>query len=275
MYINRTNIPLGDSGTILNNAWEAQFKQPLNDLISNTQDLNYTKKRVVDLRLSYVDATTISVNAGFTYDETKKVLIKIPTLITATFTNLDAGTVAANTWYYVFLTQDSNTNVEVKLSTSETKPLLSSGYTYKKLIGVIKTDNNSDIVPFWVFGISNKKEFNYAIPQIVATALDFSNLNVDVRSSVPISITKQFVCTTHLYIDTLGSGASGTSGYTLNISDILLRTPYYSTTGLKFGDISKKLLLESNSDGFIELSGSPNDGSVLFDIDVNAFVVTL
>lgn len=57
--------------------------------------------------------------------------------ITVTGINgLDAGTEANSTWYYIWLESDGTT-LRGKLSTSSSSPTLSSGYTYKALLGAI------------------------------------------------------------------------------------------------------------------------------------------
>jgi hypothetical protein len=62
---------------------------------------------------------------------------------------LDAGAVAASTWYYVYLILNETTaTTDILFSTSATSPALPSGYTRKRRIGAFKTDGSSHILAF-------------------------------------------------------------------------------------------------------------------------------
>jgi hypothetical protein len=57
---------------------------------------------------------------------------------------LDTGSKQANSWYYVFLIGNRNTGaVNAIYSLSPTSPTMPSGYTYKKMVGVQRTDGSS------------------------------------------------------------------------------------------------------------------------------------
>lgn len=58
---------------------------------------------------------------------------------------LDAGTEAANTWYYLWLIYNGTT-VASLISTSATAPTLPTGYTHKALVGQVRNDNSSNFV---------------------------------------------------------------------------------------------------------------------------------
>jgi hypothetical protein len=74
---------------------------------------------------------------------------------------LDTGTVAANTWYHVFLIQRTDTNVvDVLISTSAITPTLPSPYNKKRRIGSIKTNASSQIIGF----VQNGDEFLWVTP---------------------------------------------------------------------------------------------------------------
>lgn len=59
---------------------------------------------------------------------------------------LDTGSLAANTWYAVFLIYNGTTTAGL-ISTSATSPTLPSGYTYKARVGWIRTDGTADKYP--------------------------------------------------------------------------------------------------------------------------------
>jgi hypothetical protein len=67
---------------------------------------------------------------------------------------LDSGTtLAANTWYHVFLIMRLDTNVvDVLISTSATAPVLPTNYTKKRRIGSIRTNASSQILTFTQVG---------------------------------------------------------------------------------------------------------------------------
>ncbi|WP_375784011.1 hypothetical protein ACE10Z_30155 [Bradyrhizobium sp. Pha-3] len=129
-------------------------------------------------------------------DDTAPVPMKLTTLITKT-TNvwavgtgngaLDAGAIAANTWYHVFLIERTDTGgVDVLASLSATSPTLPTNYTAKRRIGSMKTNASAQWTAFTQIG----NEFWLASP-----ALDYdqaiSTTNTDVTatlSSVPSGV---------------------------------------------------------------------------------------
>ena len=74
---------------------------------------------------------------------------------------LDAGTVAASSWYHVYLIANAAaTSVDVLVSASATSPTLPSGFTKKRRIGSIRTDASSRILAF----SQNGDEFLWSLP---------------------------------------------------------------------------------------------------------------
>jgi hypothetical protein len=66
---------------------------------------------------------------------------------------LDTGTVAANTWYHVFLIERTDTgNVEVLFSASLTSPTMPTNYTKKRRIGSVLYNASLVIYPFLQVG---------------------------------------------------------------------------------------------------------------------------
>jgi len=62
---------------------------------------------------------------------------------------LDTGTVAASTWYHVFVIERTDTGIaDVLLSLSATAPVLPANYTKKRRVGAIRTDASSHILAF-------------------------------------------------------------------------------------------------------------------------------
>ena len=64
---------------------------------------------------------------------------------------INTGSVAADTWYYIYLISDGGSNVGLTLSTSIGDPAV-SGRDYYGLVGAVKTDASSDFVAFHQYG---------------------------------------------------------------------------------------------------------------------------
>lgn len=70
-----------------------------------------------------------------------------PNSSTSGINGLDTGTLAANTWYYIWVVFNPNaaasaTNPGVVFSMSSTSPTMPSGYTYKARVGAQRTDGS-------------------------------------------------------------------------------------------------------------------------------------
>lgn len=92
---------------------------------------------------------------------------------------LDAGSLGASAWYYIWAIYNVTTSTAAALlSTSSTSPTMPSGYTLKRLIGYAKTDGSSDLLKSYQF----MNRFRYDIPiegtatnETTWTALDCSS----------------------------------------------------------------------------------------------------
>ena len=66
---------------------------------------------------------------------------------------LDTGSVAASTWYHVYVIERTDTGVvDVLLSLSATSPTLPTNYTKRRRVGSILTDGSSHILTFYQYG---------------------------------------------------------------------------------------------------------------------------
>jgi hypothetical protein len=82
-----------------------------------------------------------------------------PTLASAGAVNqLDTGTVAAATWYALYAISNGSTSGFL-FSTSFTAPTMPSGYTFKALVGAVKTDYSNFVVPY----VQRGSEWRYVI----------------------------------------------------------------------------------------------------------------
>jgi hypothetical protein len=114
------------------------------------------------LTLSYASTTSISVAVGAAMDSTSEQSIELTAPITKTTAvwavgtdagGLDTGTIAASTWYHVFLITRSDTDVvDVLFSLSPTAPTLPTDYDFFRRIGSCKTNATSEFRGFFQVG---------------------------------------------------------------------------------------------------------------------------
>jgi hypothetical protein len=78
---------------------------------------------------------------------------------------LDSGSVAASTWYHLFVIERTDTGVVDELcSTSIASPTLPTNYTKKRRIGSFKTDASSHILVFTQYGNANRRQYAWKTP---------------------------------------------------------------------------------------------------------------
>ncbi len=82
-------------------------------------------------------------------------------IATTGLNGLDSGSAGSNTFYWVYVISNGTTSGFIA-STSSNAPAQPSGYTYSLLVGVMKTDGSSTVVPF----IYYNKDFDYLIPAL-------------------------------------------------------------------------------------------------------------
>jgi hypothetical protein len=102
---------------------------------------------------------------------------------------LDTGTVAADTWYYMWLIKRSDTSVvDVLFSTSSSAPTMPTNYDLKKLISVVRTDASANIVKYY----QDENWFKWQAQRNVLNAgTATTETAVTISSAVP-SIAKSF-----------------------------------------------------------------------------------
>ncbi len=95
---------------------------------------------------------------------------------------LDAGSIAASTWYYVFLIERTDTNiVDVLCSASITSPTYPTNYTVKRLVGFLETDGSSHVLSFTQTG----KNYSWTIPTIDLNAITIGTTALSETLNVP------------------------------------------------------------------------------------------
>jgi len=128
---------------------------------------------------------------------------------TAGANGLDTGSLAASTWYYIFVIYNSTTNtVACLMSLSATGPTLPSGYTYFARVGSLRTDGSMNIIGF----IQKGRDFRYTVGKNLSalpTMVSGSAGNVGTPTWVAVAV-GAFVPSTASMIAVLADG-SGTS----------------------------------------------------------------
>lgn len=114
---------------------------------------------------------------------------------------LDAGSEAADTFYYIYvILKSGDGTVASLLSLSPTAPTMPSGYDYKALVGAVRNDNSSNFIPF-------RKENGFTFFDAVQTIKDGSFAT---SAWTAQSLAAIFPATAKNIIVSMGSGGSTT-----------------------------------------------------------------
>ncbi len=113
---------------------------------------------------------------------------------------LDTGTVAASTWYAVFLIWNPTTRTAAGLfSLSATAPTMPAGYTKKRRLGWVRTDGTSNIEPFNMPPLEGRNRWTYWQTDILAnrqiqtggTATAFTDTTTSAATWIPETAVRQ------------------------------------------------------------------------------------
>ena len=126
--------------------------------------------------------TVIDVSAGVCADDTNVAMLNLPSgqTINGATTGaggLDTGSLAASTWYHVFVIGKPGGGAGALVaSTSLASPAFPTGYTLKRRIGSFKTDASAHILGFFQFGdhFYWKAEVQDQSTTLAATATNFT-----------------------------------------------------------------------------------------------------
>lgn len=112
---------------------------------------------------------TFGISVGAASDSANVLLLSLPsafTKTTGTFSAgtgngaLDAGSIANNTWYHVFIIGSPVVSSDILFSLSPTAPTLPGGFTLFRWIGAMKTDGSAH----WIAFSQKDGEFLWSIP---------------------------------------------------------------------------------------------------------------
>jgi len=139
--------------------------------------------------------TKLDVQAGAARDSNNVICIQLRDAVTIDAgsvgaNGLDTGSLANNTWYYVFVIMSSANQAPVAalLSTSRTAPVLPWNYDSFRMIGVWKTDGSAQFLKATVVGNgSTRKTFwDAAISATVGGSGSATSLTaIDLSAGVP------------------------------------------------------------------------------------------
>lgn len=138
--------------------------------------------------------TIIDISAGVVCSDDQSTLMKTAaiTKTTGSWTvgtgngGLDTGSVAASTWYHIYIIERLDTSVvDALISTSATSPTLPTNYTVKRRIGSIKTDGSSHLLAF----NQNGDEFLWAaVVQDISISTLSTSGTLQALASVPSGV---------------------------------------------------------------------------------------
>lgn len=138
--------------------------------------------------------TTLTVGAGQCRDSNNVIDISVASTLTITSTlsgalGLDTGTVAASTWYYVYVIAASNNELlpTALYSLSATTPTLPTGYDSYRMVGATLTDGSSHFLKFWQAGAAGGgRTIMWDVLQVVNATLTSSTVaTISVATGVP------------------------------------------------------------------------------------------
>jgi len=163
-------------------------------MTAQTPIVNAGLKYINGLNLSLTSDEVIAISAGACRDSTNTNDIIVNSALAVSNIvsgagGLDTGTVAADTFYAVFVIGDSTkyNNPVGLLSLSATAPILPYGYDMFRRIGWIKTDATSDNLAFRQRGASNDRWMWYdvAIATDITAGSSATFAAVDLSGGLP------------------------------------------------------------------------------------------
>ena len=148
---------------------------------------------VSNLNLAVASNTTLTVAAGQARDSNN--VVDMATTATTTINTavtglngLDTGTLAASTWYYVYMIADSsNYNATgFVASTSATTPTLPFGYDSYRRIGCVRSDGSSHFIVSTQIGNGTTRKYFYnAFIAVLSAGTASTYTAVDLSGAVP------------------------------------------------------------------------------------------
>ncbi len=161
----------------------------VDSLIANTSQQTYDQNVIIEAN-SGTPNTKVDVNADILWiEDTRETSLDVTIDVGTIGANgLDAGSMNADTWYYVWAIYNSSTSTaSCLLSTSRTAPIMPTNYSKKRLIGYRKTASGSANISA-AFQFMNR--FMYDIPRELTTTVSVGTWSAaeDCSASIPTGV---------------------------------------------------------------------------------------
>jgi len=156
-----------------------------------------------EMVLAYNSTTTVDIGTGRCRDDsdTDDILFQTTQTInlgTTGANGLDTGSQASDTMYYIWAIKNPTSKAVAGLaSLSGTSPTMPSGYTLKRVIGAIRSDDSTEICDFEVLGKGRRRRLIYHVDRndltvlSGGTATSASGTDVDLSDYLPPVISRE------------------------------------------------------------------------------------
>ena len=234
----KTKLRLTDNGYVLDGGGTADYTLAFRQAIMEAAEAFSPHK---GLLMTWVSTTSFSVGAGVVGDSTGVEGIRLASTLTKTTSvwaagsavgGLDAGSIAASTWYYVYVikalgSENAADTTDVLFSTSATAPTMPSGYTLRRMIGAVKTNGSSQFINFIMYADGAQQWVTLTSDIVDAATLGTSKKTYTMTTSPNVAHDSVLAVS-------YGSGATTIVDFygDTNLNDA---TPSQSTTPLGFG----------------------------------------
>lgn len=148
---------------------------------------------ITGMPFSWGSTTTLTVGAGRCRDSSNTIDMVISSTLTLTKTvsgplGIDTGTIAASTWYYVYVIGDSGAfnTPSIIYSLSQSGPTMPAGYDSYRLVGATLTDGSSNFLKFYSSGATSTRVIMWDVLKVVNATLTATSLTtISVATGVP------------------------------------------------------------------------------------------
>jgi hypothetical protein len=145
---------------------------------------------------SWLSNTTLTLSSGQCRDSTNiyDIVLKNAVILNAAnigVNGLDQGTLAASTWYYVFVISDPVTGnpTAALLSLSKTQPLMPFGYSAFRYVGAWRTDGSSHFLKMWKYGNAGTRQCWWDSPvSVLSSGIAATFTAISLVSGVPTTL---------------------------------------------------------------------------------------
>ena len=160
-------------------------------IITNDETTPNTKLKVTSVSITMANAVGVKLCQTWAAGPESAIFPAPLDATTLGAGGLDTGSLAANTWYYIWTIGDG-THINVMLSVAGSWANVSKtyiyGYTYARLVGCVLTDSNACFSKFHQFG----NKFLFDVPQTVTLALQASYTEYSTGPFPPIAMAGLF-----------------------------------------------------------------------------------